>query len=150
MDKFRSVLKKRIIYMGGFNGVAICFIVLSAVYRNMVAGGNSNVGDFISGFQLGGALGAEAVMLVAIGKYVKALRSETELRKVYIEENDERQKLIRDKIGGGVINVSLGVIATATIISGFFSQVVFMTLAAVLIFITLTKGAFKLYYRTKF
>jgi hypothetical protein len=63
---------------------------------------------------------------------------------------DERRKLIKDKIGGTGLNISLGGIATATIISGFFNEIVFLSLMGALIFMASVKGILKVYYRNKF
>ncbi|MFD1178972.1 hypothetical protein ACFQ3W_22085 [Paenibacillus puldeungensis] len=79
-----------------------------------------------------------------------ALSSEDRLKKMYIEMNDERSKLIKDKIGGMGFNFSIAVVATATIVSGFFHQLVFVTLLAVLIFLVTVKAVLKLYYKKKY
>lgn len=116
----------------------------------MTAVGSENIGDFISGFQVGIFIGLQIAVLTYIAKYRKALKDELQLKKLYVEENDERTKLINDKIGGVGFNFTLGVIATATVISGFFHQIIFITLLVVLSFIVLEKGFLKLYYRNKF
>lgn len=150
MENFRNVLKKRVSFGIGFNVLAVIFIVLTGAYGNMTSNINDNMTDMIHGFQVGIFLGLQIVMLKYICKYRKALKTEDELKKLYIEENDERTKLIEDKIGGVGFNFILGVIATATVISGFFHQLVFITLLGVLFFIVLVKGILKIYYRNKF
>lgn len=150
MENFRKVLKKRLSLMVVFNALAAVFIALTAVYGNMTTASNENVADMIHGFQIGIFIGLELIMLVYITKYRKALKDEDKFKRVYIEENDERTKLIQDKIGGVGFNFALGAIATATVISGFFHQLVFLTLLGVLIFVVLVKGFLKLYYRNKF
>lgn len=150
MDKFKGVLKKRLSLMMAFNGLAVVFIALTGAYGNKAAGGNENLADMIHGFQVGVFLGLEIMILIYIGKYTRALKNETELKKLYFAEKDERTKLIQDKIGGAGFNFTLASIATASVIAGFLSQTVFATLLGVLIFITLVKGSLKIYYRNKF
>jgi hypothetical protein len=154
MEKFKNVLKRRITFMGVFNGLAIAFIVLTAYISSMKSHNAKGVDDFmhgmINGFQMGVFVGVQMLVVIYIMKYRKALKSEDELKKLYIKENDEREKVIRDKIGGVGLNFSLAVIATATVVSGFFNQTVFITLLAVLLVTVTIKAALKLYYKSKF
>lgn len=150
MDEFKGIIKKRLAFMGGLNVFAIAFIVLSSRYKSITASGNENIADMIRGFQVGIFIGPQMMMLLAISKYTKALKNDNVLRKLYIAEKDERSRLIKDKIGGVGFNFALGVIVTATVIAGFFHQLVFLTLLVVVSFMSLVKGTLKLYYRTKF
>lgn len=150
MEKFKSVLKKRISIMLVFNVVAIIFIALTGLFSHMSVGGDEDINDMIHGFQVGIFIGLQMVILIYVTKYRNALKNEDELKKLYIEENDERVKLIKDKIGGVGLNFTLGIIATATVTSGFFNQIVFITLLGVLFFSVIVKGSLKIYYRRKF
>ncbi|WP_298841344.1 hypothetical protein [Clostridium sp.] len=69
---------------------------------------------------------------------------------LYIEEHDERTKLIYDKTGVSGFRLSLVAITTTTIIAGFFNQIVFLTLLAVLFSMILVSIFLKLYYKNKF
>lgn len=149
MENFRKVLKKRLSLMVSFNVVAAAFIGLIGAYGNMTAISNDNIAEMIHGFQVGIFLGLQIVMLLYISKYRNALRDEEKLKRLYIEEHDERTKLIKEKIGGVGFNFTLGAIGTATIVSGFLSEVVFLTLLGVLLFTVFVKGFLKLYYRNK-
>lgn len=149
MERFKNVLKKRIALMALFNVLAIGFIALTGIYENMTAKGSENIADMIHGFQVGIFVCLQLMICVYILKYQRALINEAELNKLYIVENDERTKFIKDKIGGVGFNFCLGLIATATVISGFFHQIVFITLLGVLIFIVLVKGFLKIYYKVK-
>lgn len=150
MENFKNVLKKRLTLMGCFNGLIVVFIVLTSIYSNMLTNGSEHIADMIHGFQVGIFIGLQIVLVMYIAKYIKALKNEDELKKLYIEEHDERTKLIKDKIGGVGFDFSLDAIATATIMAGFFHQMVFVTLLGVLIFMLLVKGFLKVYYRNKF
>jgi len=150
MENFNKILKKRMAIIIGFNLLSGVFIILTGAFENMKAIGSENFADMIHGFQVGIFFALQIMMLVYITKYAKSLKNEDLLKKLYIEENDERKKLIQDKIGGVGFNFTLGVIATATVIAGFFHQIVFATLFGVLIFTVLVKGLLKIYYRKKF
>jgi len=133
-----------------FTAFATVFIVLTAAFVNMTSTTNENISDMISGFQVGVFIGFQLTMLIYISKYTKALKTEDELKKLYIKEHDERTKLIKDKIGGTGFNFSLVAITTAAIMAGFFNELIFFTLLGVLSFMSLLKGFLKLYYRNKF
>ncbi|URZ03230.1 hypothetical protein [Clostridium felsineum] len=148
MDSFRSILKKRISIMGAVNGLAIIFIVLTAMYTRKAS--STDTSDMIDGFQVGLALGIEIIMIMFIAKYNKALKDENELKKLHIKENDERERFINDKIGVVGFYLALGIIGVATVIAGFINQIIFFTLAGVLIFMTAVKVGLKVYYKNKF
>lgn len=147
MNGFRIMLKKRLIWLLSFNGIAVIFIILSRIYGKKTVG---SAEDFISGFQTGIFISAQLMILFLLVKYTKALNNKEKLKMLYIEENDERTKLIRDKIGGVGFFFSLAVIISSTIISGFFSKTVFFTLFAVTLFMAAIKAFLKLYYRKKY
>ncbi|AAK81255.1 putative membrane protein [Clostridium acetobutylicum] len=148
MKEFKVSLKKRMYIMGGVNAVAVIFIALTSVYTNRMP--SNDISDMIHGFQIGIFLGIEIVMLLLMGKYTKALRDENELKKLYIEENDERTKMINDKIGVTGFNFALGIIGAVAVAAGFINQLVFFTLAGVIIFMALVKAVLKIYYGNKF
>ncbi|MBW9147800.1 hypothetical protein K2F40_02155 [Clostridium sp. CM028] len=150
MEEYRKVVKKKIGLMATFNVLAVAFITLIVNLENMTAIINEPITDFIHGFQLGIFIFLQFVMVMYITKYGKSLKNEDKLKKLYIVEHDERTTLIKNKIGGVGFNFSLGVIATAAIMAGFFNQMVFVTLLGVLIFMSLVKGFLKVYYRNKF
>ncbi|MCM3129583.1 hypothetical protein ACFQ3J_07630 [Paenibacillus provencensis] len=69
-----------------------------------------------------------------LAKYIKASRNEAELKKLYIEENDERNAVIlqsASSLSMVMIFVGLGI---ASMIAGFFNAVIFYTLLAALLF----------------
>ena len=149
MEKFKLVLKQRLNLMFAMNGLILAFIALTGMYGTMATQGNQHFADMIHGFQVGIFVGLQLLMIIGIMKYQKALKDETSLKKIYIEENDERRRLIKSKISGTSFDFSLGAIATATVVAGFFHHLIFVTLFAVLAFMCLLKGALKLYYKNK-
>lgn len=150
MENYKKIIKKRMHLAAGFNCLALIFISFTGYRQDVMAIVSGNISDMIRGFQTGVFIGLQLFMVIFITKYRKAIKSEDSLKKLYIEENDERKKLIRDKIGGTGLNFIIGSAAAAVVISGFFSETVFITLLAVLMFIAMVKGFLKLYYRNKF
>lgn len=150
MEQYRKILNKKLTLMTIFTVFTATFIILTGAFFNMTANINEDISDMIPGFQVGVFIGFQITMLIYIAKYRKALKTEDELNKMYIKEHDERTKHIKDKIGGVGLNFSLVAITIATIIAGFFNQIIFFTLLCVLSYISLLKGFLKLYYRNKF
>lgn len=150
MDRFKLVLKKRLLLMFLLNVITILLIILTRTYSHLIVGSNVHIEEYINGFQVGIFLSVEIRILYRIIKYRKALNDEEELKKLYIKENDERAKLIRDKIGGDGFLFSVGMVAIGTVIAGFFNETVFFTLFAVTVFMAMILASLKLYYNNKY
>lgn len=148
-ETFKNTLKKRITFLNSFNCIALFFILFAGYFGNLSSGGPKELAGTIRSFQVGLFIGFELIFVFYIGKYRKAIKSEALLNRLYIEENDERNKLIQDKIGRTGFNFVMAGVGTATIVSGFINQTVFFTLLAVLLFVALVKGSLKIYYRKK-
>lgn len=78
------------------------------------------------------------VNLRLLFRYGKALKSEEALKKLYIEEHDERRLLIKEKTESISIKIVLCGLILATFITGCFSTAISLTLLAVVVFIALT------------
>lgn len=146
MEKFRQKIQLKIIL------ISLTVLSIAVAYLVLLSGKIINppsVPDFIKGFNMGAFAGVQLTLAFFIVKYVVSLRKEASLKKLYIEQNDERRKLILQKTGD--VGMTLGSIgfAVATIISGFFSETVFLTLLCATVFISLIRGACKLYYYKK-
>ncbi|GAA0180152.1 hypothetical protein SH2C18_28960 [Clostridium sediminicola] len=150
MEDYKMAIKKRLSLMIGFNSIVVVFIVLIGYLGNTTVQLNENISDMIHGFQVGIFIGIQILIVIQIKKYNTALKSKDALKKLYIEEHDERTKLIKDKIGGMGLNLCICGIGAATVTAGFFSKIVFITLLSVLIYTVLVKGFFKVYYRKKY
>ena len=105
--------------------------------------------SFIKGFQLGAFIGLELFLVAFISKYMRARKDENRLKKMYIEENDERTGLIVLKAGSlGMVIISSG-LGIATIIAGFFSATVFFTLMSALFFVLVVFYTLWVYFAKK-
>ncbi len=99
---------------------------------------------------IGGLGGFIAVMAVNIAQYSAALKDDKKLKKLYIDETDERTRLIREKSDSLTFNLIIGILAASVFISSFFSRTVFYTIGAVLLVVALIKGGCQLYYNKKY
>lgn len=145
MEQFKRSLKVRIRLMS----VVILICVAIVVVSRFVEIGQIE-SEFISGFQLGLFIGIEAIFVSKMVKYRRALADEELLKKLYVEETDERRVFIATKTATLSFHVVLSAIGVASIVAGFFDMTVFITLLGVLVFVALTKLVMKVYHRHKF
>ncbi|WP_058302994.1 hypothetical protein [Gorillibacterium timonense] len=124
--------------------VSMLLTVSIAVWQYSVGDvtGTEGMGDFykglLKGMQIGVFFGVFVAMLGFIIQYAKALRNETSMRKLYIEENDERNRLIHFQSISVSFYLIMGCVALAGGIAVFFQAVVAFTLFAVLLVMGLT------------
>lgn len=145
MEKYKAKIRMRMIWMSMALSIsAIAYFVL-LLNQNQLP----KVPDFIKGFQIGAFCGLELVLVYFVARDLGSMRNEKALRKLYIEEHDERAILIMQKTGAwGMVVCSVG-LAFATVIAGFYNQMVFLSLLGATVFTALVKGFFKLYYHHK-
>jgi hypothetical protein len=145
MDKFKRKIRVRIIWM---SAVLICiafvYIALALAKDNLPV-----IPDFIRGFHTGVFTGIEIMILLVIVKYIASVRKEESLKKLFIEENDERKMAIMQKSGAWGMTACILGLAGATVVSGFFDQTVFFSLLGALIYTAAVKGILKIYYYRK-
>ncbi len=144
MERFKNKIRKRTTLMSVvIMGILVTYFVLS-LYK----GSLPVIPDFIRGFHTGAFIGVELTFVFFISKYIDSLRKEEALKKLYIEENDERTIMIMQKSGAiGMVICMIG-LAIGTIVAGFINTTVFFTLLAALIFIALVRGFIKVYYHS--
>ena len=122
MEKFKRTLRIRLIAASLYSVAVLVFLAMGATHTEAF------VSDFIGGFSLGLCSGIEAVVIFSMAKYVRALRDGEKLRKLYIEERDERMNMIRSKAGGAAMVVSIAGLLLAALVAGYFDATVFATL----------------------
>jgi hypothetical protein len=96
-------------------------------------------------FSLGWVMAVIWVDIIISIKYFRTKEQEG-LEKAFVAQNDERNKLIRDKTGGKAINTVILGLLLAGIISSLFNETVFLTLLGATVFAALIKIIFKIYY----
>lgn len=80
----------------------------------------------------------------------KALRNDKELKKLYVEANDERQNQIFTSARALSMQIFLICGLVAGIVAGYFNMTVSVTILACVFIHSLLGGICKLYYRKKF
>lgn len=120
LEAYRKKVQRRLVWM---RLLAVIFVVAELVGSRFVPDGNAS--NYVWGMCVGGGF----VALVVLFQQSKALKDDEKLRKMYIEEHDERKQAIRAKAGlPMVIYLSLGMAMTAAVVF-FFNESVAITLA---------------------
>jgi len=149
MKEFRlKMIKKRWLFIS-LNFIAMIIINLSSIYGHPTYN-NNNMNSIIQGFRIGICLGMEIVLLYQIRSIVNALKNENDLRKLYIKENDERNKFISRQTSSIGYSIALFGMALAVIISSFFNIVVCITLLLATLFLIVIILLLYFYYHKKY
>ncbi|MDR2655710.1 MAG: hypothetical protein LBC56_06525 [Oscillospiraceae bacterium] len=149
MENFKKQIQKRQrIFIAGIMAAAALMIVFS---RSAVKSSPAETYPFyLMGFSAGFSMALTVRYALLLGRYRKILNDETELKKLYNEENDERNRMISEKSGGMIVKYCAGVIVFAGLVSSFFSMIVMSTLMACAFFLLIVRKALMLYYSRKF
>lgn len=146
MEKFKEKVNQRILRMG----LILIFVSVTYFILSINQGNLPEIPDFIRGFQMGAFCGLELVLIYFLVSSLVSVRDEMKLKKLYIKENDERTIMIMQKTGAMGMEICNIGLAFATVVSGFFNEIIFFSLLGATLFTTLIKGFFKLYYHHKF
>lgn len=131
MDKYRERVKTRTNLLMLVAGAALLIYVGLLYYRDRL----SELPDFIQGFQTGMMIGIELAVTAFIVKYMRALKSDEALKKLYIKEKDERSgQILQSACTYTIISAILG-LSLAAVVASFFHTVVFFTLLGALVFL---------------
>lgn len=150
MEDFKLVLKRRIRVLTVFGIIAILLVATVGCWGYSRIGKTTHIDDFMHGAQAGLFTGFFVMMFRDIIKYNRAIKDANKIKAIYIEENDERKKLIRDKIGGLGFDLIMGVMMIAIVIAGFFDDTVFITLLGTLAFMAVVKLSLKIYFNRRY
>ena len=148
MDTFVKKLKRKqwlnvagVVAAGGYIGL---FLI-----QKFDADGTAFEG-FFYGFQLGILAAMIGYLVYDWVKTHMALRNDEKLKSLYIEETDERKKMIERELGKMASRMSYFGLIFAAIVSGFYNETVFSTLVAVLLGLAAIQIFGKVYYNRKF
>jgi len=145
MDKYKLKVKTRKNVLSLVATATLLIYVGLVFYR----GGLPDLPSFIKGFHIGAFIGVEVALVFFLVKYIKASKNEAELKKQYIEENDERNIVILHSasiLSIAIILIGLGI---ASVIAGFFNPLIFYTLLVCLLFVLIVFFALWMYYAKK-
>lgn len=145
MDNYKVQVKTRKNALSLVAAATLLIYVGLMFYR----GGLPELPSFIKGFHTGAFIGAELCFVFFLAKYIKASKNDAELKKLYIEENDERSGLIIQSASTLSVVMILAGLAIASVIAGFFNSLIFYTLLATLLFVLIVFFALWMYYSKK-
>ena len=145
MGNYKNVIKIKMACSFVIAMVAVMLDVCFVFTKFSFAPNNAEVSDFQQGLIL--AIGV--LSLINFIKYSATLKSEQKMQLLYNNENDERQRLIRQKAGMPMLMIVSAIMIFSAIVAGYFNSTVFYTLVIAAI-IQLTLGvAVKLYFMKK-
>ncbi|ETT47874.1 hypothetical protein CXK86_13305 [Paenibacillus sp. BGI2013] len=145
MDKYKIKVKTRKNVLSLVAAATLLIYVGLIFYR----GGLPDLPSFIKGFHTGAFIGVEVAVAFFLVRYIKASNNEAELKKQYIEENDERSVMILQRAGTlstAIILIGMGI---ASVIAGFFNPLIFYTLLTCLLFVLIVFFALWMFYARK-
>lgn len=145
MEKFKAKVRNRVIRL------IVVGTSLVAIYLILFFNQDKlpQIPRFIISFHGGVLFGVISLLICHISKNIRAMKDEKSLKELYIKENDERRMMIMQKTGSVGINICILGFGIATIIAGFFNEIIFFTLLGATLFTALVKGFFKVYYFNK-
>ena len=144
MEDFRKQVKKTLIIYIAVLAIAIILWVVFSVFD--IAGSEKNSSEF----RTGACSGITTLMALNIVRYSVALKSDEEMKKLYIAVTDERSRLIYEKSNSASFRAAIIVLGLSAMVSSFYSETVFYTLIAVIFVIIFIHVGFNFYYRRKF
>ena len=156
MENFREKLKMQniIIAIGAF--ILALFSILSAAgeagllpFLNPVAG-DSHWQSMWRGFVCGASCALLFFLIFGLVRNILALRNEKRLKKLYIQENDERTIQIWTAARAASFQAILILGIVAVVVTGYFSMTVSLTILACIWLSSIIALLFKLYYSKKF
>ena len=145
MEKYKKSLSTGINFM--YIGIIFSILVtIGLVFYSYSVMDNSHIGDFVHGVQTGMFGGIFIALVLGIIKNKKVLKDETSLKQSYIVANDERTKFIFSKMSLTAVYVEHFFLMLAIVISGFFNEIICLTLLVVLIISIAFKFSLYLYF----
>ncbi|GAK40526.1 hypothetical protein PUW24_19810 [Paenibacillus urinalis] len=133
------------------NALLLIAAAMLLIYAGLVfyRGGLPELPSFIKGFHTGAFIGVELCIVFFLVKYRKASKNEAELKKLYIEENDERNAVILQSASSLSMVIILVGLGMASVIAGFFNTMIFYTLMAALFFVLIVFFVLWIYFAKK-
>ncbi len=147
MESYKIIIKRRCFILMALALISTAFIV---VFRfDLFSFSKTFADNEIFNFQGGLLIAFVLLPLIKAFRYHKCLKDETALRKLYNEENDERKKLIRQKSGMPLMQITSGLMIFSGIIIGYVNKTVFYTLVFAAMAQMAIAVIIKIYYMKK-
>ncbi len=150
MEDFRKQVRKTLnIYRAVLIAAIVILIVLNVI-EIAAELGEKSTNDLSNGFGTGVCASIITLMIVNVSRYSIALKNDEKLKKLYILETDERERLIYEKSNSSSFRAVIILLGLAAMVASFFSKPIFYTIVAIIIAIAFVQAAFKFYYRRKY
>lgn len=150
MEEFRKQVKRTLnIYRAVLIAAIVILIVLNGIEITALLG-EKTAADLGNGFGTGVCSSIITLMIINVCRYSAALKNDEKLKKLYILETDERERLIYEKSNSSSFRAVIILLGLAAMVASFFSKPIFYTIVAIIISIALIQAAFKFYYRRKY
>ncbi len=107
-------------------------------------------GAFMAGFRSGFCTSLIGFFVVKIIILSRALKDEKKLKAMYIKETDERNMLIEQKTSTASFAVTIIGLGVACVVVSFFSRPILYALICVILFVSIVKVVFSIYYSKKY
>ena len=152
MEDYRKKLERRVRLYGACCGlVPIGLLAVNWLSRHTVGPALSEHDmGFVHGFAVGISLVVIAISVYQAIRIYKALKDEALLRKLYIDETDERAVFIQNKVGSTGIRLAVFLLVFAAIIACYFNMTVAYSLIGAALGLSLIMAGFKFYYKNKY
>ena len=145
LENYHEVLNKRERLYKSYISLALIFWGIG----NFLLKDKARLNDSALGFINGLTLGIEIICVFWVFRIRKALKDDKILRRLYIDENDERKNFIKLRSGSNLIGkITLGIFVIS-ILASYFDMVVFYTLVITGIFLIILSLLLKLYWIKK-
>ncbi len=142
MEEFRTKLQRKTTIVT----VLCCLLPIITIAAKMFF---KLENDFSSGMTLGICCGSMLVVVYYLVRNFMILHNEEKLKKLYIEQTDERNEAICKEAMKTSSFILIIVFGIASIITGFIDQTICMTLCAVIYTSAFVTVVVKKYYSSK-
>lgn len=150
MEEFRKQVQKTLNVYRAVLIAAIVILIVLNIIEIAAMSGEKNTNDLSNGFGTGACASIITLMIINISRYSAALKNDEKLKKLYILETDERERLIYEKSSSSSFRAVIILLGLSAMVASFFSKPIFYTIVAIIIAIAFVQAAFKFYYRRKY
>ena len=149
MEKMRQEVKEKINYWTRMVSMFTSLMALNCIVSARSTNGGDGFPDFFSGFQLGISIAITLYAIKMLSSYRRILNDDEAIRTFYIKNHDERIAAINAKSGGTALYTCGVLIIGASIVAGYFNEIVFVSLLGCGVFLLIVKKGLGIYYCKK-
>ena len=155
MENYREKLKINLVVYSISAVILAAFALLGFVsefgfIRLAPTSGDSHWHSMWRGFLSGATTALLFFMIFGLVQCIRGLRSEKVLKKLYVEQHDERSIQIWTSARAAAYQVSLILGIVAVVVAGYFNMLVSITILVCRLWCSALGLIFKIYYNKKF